>query len=140
MSTSVEKRHALSVLRNSTKPVTEGNTISTVSSSCAIPQRVTQSGRRSSRWRPSRLRASVMHPSFSLRAGERWLAASSHDRAGTANLPLKLKDAVDERLSRRRTPRHIDVDGHDTVAAAHHRVAVVIVAPAIGAGAHRDHV
>ena len=33
---------------------------------------------------------------------------------------------------------HVNVDGHDSIAAAHHRVGVVVVAAAVGARAHRD--
>ena len=55
------------------------------------------------------------------------------------DLLLQLQDAVEQRLGRRRAARHVDVDRHDAVAAAHHRVGIVVVAAAVGAGAHRDH-
>src|SRR5690606_22687491 len=58
---------------------------------------------------------------------------STLDRADAADLPLQLHDAVEERFGRRRTAGHIDVDRHDAVAAAHHRIAVMIIAAAIGA-------
>ena len=50
-----------------------------------------------------------------------------------------LQDAVEQCLGRRWTAGNIHVDRHDTVATAHDRVRVVVVAPAIGTGAHRDH-
>src|SRR6185503_11362208 len=55
------------------------------------------------------------------------------------DLVLELEDPVDERLGGRRAARHVDVDGHDAVAAADDGVGIMIVAAAVGAGAHRDH-
>lgn len=55
-----------------------------------------------------------------------------------AHLPLQLEDAIHQRLARRRAARHVDIDGHDAVAAAHDAVAVVVVAAAVGARAHGD--
>ncbi len=60
--------------------------------------------------------------------------------AGAPDLLLQQHDAVQQRFGRRGTARHVDVDGHDAVAAAHHRIGVVVVAAAIGAGAHRNDV
>src|SRR5450432_931584 len=65
---------------------------------------------------------------------------SAFDRAGAADLLLQQQHAVEQRLRRRRAARNIDVDRHDAVAAAHHRIGIVVVAAAIAAGAHRDHV
>ena len=59
--------------------------------------------------------------------------------AGAADLVLQLEDPVDQRLGGRRTARHVDVDRHDAVAAAHDRIGIVVVAAAVGAGTHRDH-
>ena len=60
------------------------------------------------------------------------------DRAGALDLLLQQQDAVDQRFGAGRAARHVDVDRHDPIAAAHHRVAEVIVAAAVGAGAHRQ--
>jgi hypothetical protein len=49
----------------------------------------------------------------------------------------QLDEPVQQRLGRRRAAGHVDVHGHDAVAAAHHRVRVVVVAAAVGARAHR---
>ena len=54
------------------------------------------------------------------------------------DLALQLDDAVEQRLGRRRAAGHVDVHRHDAVAAAHHRVGIVIVAAAVRARAHRD--
>ncbi len=58
---------------------------------------------------------------------------------GAADLLLELDDPVDERLGGRGAARHVHVHRHDAVAAADHRVAVVVVAAAVGAGTHGDH-
>ena len=42
--------------------------------------------------------------------------------AGAPNLFLEQHHAVEQRFRRRRAARHVDVDGHDAGAAAHHRV------------------
>src|SRR5215204_6123445 len=65
---------------------------------------------------------------------------SACDRALSADLPLELKDSVEQRLRRRRAARNIDVDRNDAVAAANYRIAIVIVAATIGAAAHGDDV
>src|ERR1051326_6308853 len=65
-------------------------------------------------------------------------AASPIDIAGAADLPLQKHDAVDQGFRRRRTTGDVDVHWDDTVAAAHDGVGVVVVAAAIGAGAHGD--
>src|SRR5579859_4200017 len=65
---------------------------------------------------------------------------SAFDGADAADLLLQQQHAVEQRLRRRRAARHVDVDRHDAVATAHHRIGIVVVAAAIGAGAHRDHV
>src|SRR5262245_8661757 len=49
-------------------------------------------------------------------------AASALDRAGAADLLLQQQHAVKQRLRGRRTARHVDVDRHDAIAAAHHRI------------------
>src|SRR5690606_41553973 len=79
----------------------------------------------------------------SIRARSSWrlligLADSTRDRGGTADLGLQLHQAIDQGFGGRRATRHVDIDRHDPVAAAHHRVGVVVVAPAIGAGTHRQ--
>src|ERR1700724_3621507 len=62
------------------------------------------------------------------------------DRAGAPDLLLKQQHAVKQRFRGRRAAGHVDVDRHDAVAAAYHRIGIVVVAAAIGTGAHRDHV
>src|SRR5438874_4209599 len=67
-------------------------------------------------------------------------AISALDGSGAADLPLQQQDAVDQRLGGGRTAGHIDVDRHDTVAAAHHGIGIMVIAAAVGAGSHRDHI
>ena len=62
------------------------------------------------------------------------------DRSGAADFFLQQQHAVEQRLGGRRTARHVDVDRHDAVAAAHHRIGIVVVAAAVGARSHRDDV
>ena len=57
---------------------------------------------------------------------------------GVPHLPLQLENTIHQRLRSRRAARHINIDRHDTVAATHDAVAVVVVAAAVGAGAHGD--
>src|SRR5256885_13315077 len=57
---------------------------------------------------------------------------------GAADLLLQLDDAVDQGFRRGGAARHIDSDRHDAVTAAHHGIAVVVVAAAVGARAHGD--
>src|SRR5260221_13807562 len=66
--------------------------------------------------------------------------ALSLDRSGAADLLLQHQHAVEQRLGRGRAARHVDVDRHDAVAAAHYRIGIVVIAAAIGARAHRDDV
>src|SRR5262245_29456015 len=73
-------------------------------------------------------------------AGCRTVAILPLDRPFAADLPLELHHAVEQRLGGRRTAGDVDVYGHDPVAAAHHAVAVVVVAAAVGARAHADDV
>src|SRR5262245_40789913 len=47
------------------------------------------------------------------------------DRAGAPDLLLQQEDAVEQRLGRGRAARHVDVDRHDAVAAAHHGIGIV---------------
>lgn len=54
------------------------------------------------------------------------------------HLLLQLENAVHEGLGRGRAAGHVDIHRHDTVAAASDRVAVVVVAAAVGAATHRD--
>src|SRR5580693_1902433 len=55
------------------------------------------------------------------------------DGTGAPDLLLQQHDAVKQRFRRRRTAGHVDVDGHDAVATAHHRIRVMIIAAAVGA-------
>src|SRR5271165_6115304 len=60
-------------------------------------------------------------------------------RSRTADLLLQLHDAVHQRLRGRRTAGHIHVHRHHAVAAAHHRVGIVVIPAAVGAAPHADH-
>src|ERR1700761_899016 len=62
------------------------------------------------------------------------------DGAGAPDLLLQQQHAVKQRFRRRRAAGHVNVDRHDAIAAAHHRIRVMIVTAAIGARSHRDHV
>ena len=55
-------------------------------------------------------------------------------------IQLQQKNAVEQRFGARRAAGDIDVDRHDAVAAAHHRIGIVVVAATIGAETHRDDV
>src|SRR5690606_15346424 len=52
------------------------------------------------------------------------------------DLVLQLQQSVHERFSRGRAARHVDVHRHDAVTATHHRIRIVVVAAAVGTGAH----
>src|SRR3546814_9516696 len=53
--------------------------------------------------------------------------SGTRDGAGAANLFLQLQNAVDQRLGRGRTARHVDVHRHDAIATAHHRIGIVVI-------------
>jgi hypothetical protein len=53
-----------------------------------------------------------------------------------SHLLLQLKNAIHQRLGRRRASRHVDIHRHDPVAASGDRVAVVVVTSAVCATAH----
>src|SRR6185312_11237270 len=55
------------------------------------------------------------------------------------DLLLQLENAVEQRFRGGWATRHVDINGNYTIAAAYDRVGVVVIAPAIGAGAHRNH-
>src|SRR5690348_11532293 len=55
-----------------------------------------------------------------------WTAILALYGAFAADLPLQLQNSVDQRLGGRRASRDIDVDRHDAVASADHRIAIVI--------------
>src|SRR5215469_9491342 len=65
---------------------------------------------------------------------------STFNCRGAADFLLEQQHAIQERFGRRRAAWHVNVDRHDTVAAADHRVGKMIVAAAVGAGTHRDHI
>ena len=60
------------------------------------------------------------------------------DGLASLHLLLQLEDAVEQSPGRRGATGHVDVDGHDAIAAPHHRVGVVIVAPAVGTAGRGD--
>src|SRR5258705_3164699 len=101
----------------------------TVSSPCATQCPVTE---------PASAPAMVS-PSLSSVSSMPW-NPSPLDRADAADLLLQQQHAVEQRLRGRRAARHVDVDLDDAVAAAPERVRTMIVAAAIGAGAHRNDV
>lgn len=55
------------------------------------------------------------------------------------DLLLELEDSIEEGLGGGGATGHVDVNGDDPVAAADHRIGVVVVPTAIGAAAHGDH-
>lgn len=55
------------------------------------------------------------------------------------HLFLQLEDTIHQRLARRWTSRYIDIHRYNPIASSGHAITVVIVAAAIGAGAHTDH-
>src|SRR3546814_19988934 len=63
--------------------------------------------------------------------------ALTPNRSGALNLLLQQQNAVEQRLGGRRATRHVPVDRADSVAAAHDRLGVVLLAAAVGAGAPR---
>src|SRR6185312_3716520 len=88
----------------------------------------------------SRISASTVAAIWVARSLSRSLMRLPFDRAGAADLLLEKKKAVHQRFGARRAAGHINIDGHDAVATAHHRIGIVIIAAAIGAGAHGDDV
>src|SRR5437867_7362621 len=89
----------------------------------------------------SRLRRLILSPSTASSAACNWSSfmRSTRDGVFAADLGLQLQDAVEQRLRRGRAAGHVDIHRHDAVAAAHHGVAVVVVAATIGAGTHAEH-
>src|SRR5271166_6597397 len=65
---------------------------------------------------------------------------SAFDRSGAADFLLQHQNAVEQGFGGWRATRHVDVDGYDPVAAADHRIGIMVIAAAIGAGSHRDDV
>src|SRR6516225_136042 len=65
---------------------------------------------------------------------------SAFNSRGAAYLLLEQQHAIQERFRGWRTSRHINVDRDDTVAAADYRIGIMIVAAAIGAGPHGNHI
>src|SRR5258708_19990067 len=62
--------------------------------------------------------------------------SSPLDGPGAPNLLLQQQNAVQQRLGGGRAARNINVHRHDAVAAAYHRVGIMVIAPAISARAH----
>src|SRR5688500_2555995 len=61
------------------------------------------------------------------------------DGIGAVDFVLELDNAVQQGFGSRRATGDIDIDRDDTVTSAHHRVGIMIVTAAIGAGAHGYH-
>src|ERR1700722_6594242 len=86
----------------------------------------------------------ILAASSSINAGTIWKPLRDllgpRGRGGVAlDLALQLNPPVQQGLRGRRTARHVDIDRYDAIAAADHRIGIVIVATAIGAGTHRYH-
>lgn len=60
-------------------------------------------------------------------------------RLSMPHLLLQLKNAIQQRLRRRRTPRNIDIDRNNPINATHHTIAIVIVPAPIRTAAHANH-
>eukprot|EP00968_Pinguiococcus_pyrenoidosus_P004547 scaffold301_cov243-Pinguiococcus_pyrenoidosus.AAC.52 len=73
------------------------------------------------------------------RRRRRLLAQVQQEGTVALHLLLQLEHAVQQTFGSWRAARHVDVHGHDAVAPADHCVRVVIVATAVGAGAHGHH-
>src|SRR5574341_738087 len=58
------------------------------------------------------------------RSGPHCPRRSPFDCSGAADLLLQQQHAVEQSLGGRRTARHVDVDRHDAVAAAHHGIGI----------------
>src|SRR3954454_19034919 len=67
------------------------------------------------------------------------LPCLTRDAIAALDLLLELQNPIDEGFSSRRTAGNVNVDRNDPVTTANHRVGVVIVTTAVGAGTHRDH-
>src|SRR5918995_3748350 len=67
------------------------------------------------------------------------LPCLTRDAIAALDLLLELQNPIDQGFSSWRTAGNVNVDRNDPVTAAHHRVGVMIVASAIGAGSHRNH-
>src|SRR5688572_2316054 len=91
---------------------------------------------------PSAAESASFTPSFEDIRGAEWRTAaiSALDGPDAADLALELHHPVEQRLGGRRAAGDVDVDRHDAVAAAYDAVAVVVIAAAVGAAAHADHV
>lgn len=55
-----------------------------------------------------------------------------------SHLLLQLKDPIHQRLTRRRTPRDIDIHGHDPITPSSNRIAIMIITPSIRTRSHRN--
>src|SRR5688500_2436345 len=86
-----------------------------------------------SRLSPSAVSSAAVRPSCGAMRGAGLAMSSTLYRADAADLPLQLHDAVEQGLGGRRAARDIDVDRNDAVAAAHHRIGIMIIAAAVGA-------
>src|SRR5215472_16082150 len=93
--------------------------------------------RRGSQSRTSRRTA----PPTSARSGFAAFLPSRRSTSEVARAPdllLQQQNAVEQRLRCRRAPWNINVHRHDPIAAAHYGIRVMIIAAAVGAGAHRN--
>jgi hypothetical protein len=63
-------------------------------------------------------------------------ADSQKERFVRFHFLLELEEAVHETLRRGRAARDVDIDRDDSIAASHDGVGVMIIAAAIGTGAH----
>ena len=55
---------------------------------------------------------------------------------GMSHLLLQLEDSIHQRFTRRRASRDIDVDGNDTIATAHNRVAIMVISATVRTASH----
>src|SRR3970040_1794043 len=62
------------------------------------------------------------------------------DGVGAFDLVLQLDEAVQQSLGSGRASRPVDIHRHDAVAAAHHGIGIMVIAAAVGAGTHGDHI
>ena len=60
-------------------------------------------------------------------------------RLRMSNLLLQLKDTIQQRLRRRRTPRHINIHRNNPINTPHHTITIMIVPATIRATSHANH-
>jgi len=58
---------------------------------------------------------------------------------GIPHLPLQLKNPIHQRLRRRRTPGHVNINRHNPIAPPDNTIRIMVVPSAVGTRAHGNH-